>query len=260
MAEQTVVNAAAGSPTWWSRAILIGAVVGSALLPIGALGTRIGVWHFQIGLLLVAAGAVLAAIGLVVGIAGIIAASRRRLASDKPAVYVGTAISLLVLALMGTQFLTGLSVPPIHNISTDVVDPPAFDKIVTLRGEGTNPLEYDADSLAAVQREAYPGIKTLETSLAPAESLQRASAVLKDMGLEIVHVDEQAGIIEATATTAETAMMMPSVVSALRNGFALSSAPAIRTFSTRSWFTSRSSPRRPRARGPSACSAPCRPS
>lgn len=201
MAEQTGASAAAGSPTWWSRAILIGAVVGAALLPIGALGTRIGVWHFQIGLLLVAAGAVLAAIGLVVGIAGIVAASRRRLASDKPAVYLGTAISLLVLALMGTQFVTGLSVPPIHNISTDVVDPPAFDKIVTLRGEGTNPLEYDADSLAAVQREAYPGIKTLETSLAPAESLQRASAVLKDMGLEIVHVDEQAGIIEATATT-----------------------------------------------------------
>jgi len=201
MAEQTGASAVAGSPTWWSRAILIGAVVGAALLPIGALGTRIGVWHFQIGLLMVAAGAALAAIGLVVGIAGIVAASRRRLASDKPAVYLGTVISLLVLALMGTQFLAGLSVPPIHNISTDVVDPPAFDKIVTLRGDGTNPLEYDADTLAAVQREAYPGIKTRETSLAPAESLQRASAVLKDMGLEIVHVDEQAGIVEATATT-----------------------------------------------------------
>lgn len=201
MAEHPEASNVAVTRTWWSRAILVGAVAGAALLPIGALGTRLGLWHFQIGLLLVAGGAVLAAIGLVVGVAGIIAAMRRRRSADKPAVYLGTAISLLVLAFMGTQFATGLSVPPIHNISTDVVDPPTFDKVVTLRGADANPLEYDADTLAAAQREAYPWVRTLETQLAPAESLQRASTLLEDMGLEVVHVDEQAGIVEATATT-----------------------------------------------------------
>src|SRR5437763_4595921 len=43
--------------------------------------------------------------------------------------------------------------------------------------------------------------------------------------------------IETTAITALTAMMMPSVVSELLNGFALSSAVAILTFSTTSEFT-----------------------
>ena len=45
---------------------------------------------------------------------------------------VGGAIVVLVLAQMGTA----RSVPPIHNISTDVTDPPTFDVAIGLRGAG----------------------------------------------------------------------------------------------------------------------------
>ena len=192
---------AADSRTWWSRAILIGAVIAAVLLPVGALGTRLGIWSFMGGFMLLAAGTVLAAIGLIVGIAGIIAARRRGLSADKPAVYLGTLVSVLILAVMGMQFAAAGSVPPIHNISTDVSDPPAFDRVVALRGEGSNPLEYDASTLAEAQQAAYPWVKTLESDLDSLAAVRRARATLEEMGLEIVGVEEAQGIVEATATT-----------------------------------------------------------
>ncbi len=197
----TEANDEAVGTMWWSKAILIGAVVAAALLPIGALGTRVGVWTFGTGFLLLAAATVLAAIGLVTGIAGIIAAHRRNLRDDRQAVYLGTIVSALVLALMGQQFYAASSVPPIHNISTDVDDPPAFVAIVELRGDNANPLEYDAEEIAAAQLEAYPWVETLESDLAPEAALDRAVQVLEGMGLEIVDVDPEAGRVEATDTT-----------------------------------------------------------
>jgi uncharacterized protein (DUF1499 family) len=186
---------------WWSRTILIGAVVAVALLPIGALGTRVGLWPFSIGLLLLGAGAVLAAIGLVCGIAGIVAAHRRDRADSKPAVYLGTALCALVLAFMAMQFNQASTVPPIHNISTDVTDPPEFQVVVDLRGPDTNPLEYDAEALAPLQQAAYPQVRPVSSDLSPAEALARSVAVLRDMSLDVVNVDHEAGIVEATATT-----------------------------------------------------------
>ena len=172
MTEQT--SAPTGTKMWWSRAILIGAVVAAVLLPLGAVGSRLGIWTFSGGFLLLAAGTVLAAIGLVVGIAGIIAANRRGLSEDKPAVYLGTLISALILGTMGMQFYAASSVPPIHNISTDVTDPPQFDRLVAVRGDGSNPLEYDAEKLGPLQLEAYPWVETLATQASPREAFDRA--------------------------------------------------------------------------------------
>jgi len=201
MAELRAQVAPSAETTWWSRAILIGAVVAVALLPIGALGTRLGLWSFSIGLLLLAAGAVLAAIGLVCGIAGIVAAHRRNLGDSKPGVYLGTALCALVLAFMAVQFNRASTVPPIHNISTDVADPPQFQVMADLRGSDTNPLDYDAERLAPLQQGAYPHVKPVSTHLPPAEALDRSVDVLRDMGLDIVNVDREAGLVEATATT-----------------------------------------------------------
>jgi uncharacterized protein (DUF1499 family) len=201
MAEHHAQGDSSVRNTWWSKAILIGAVVAAALLPIGALGTRFGLWPFSIGLLLLAAGSVLAAVGLVCGIAGIVAAHRRNLSADKPGVYLGTVICLLILAFMGMQFARATSVPPIHNISTDVVDPPEFIVAQELRGADANPLEYDGERIAPQQQRAYPDIQSLNTRLSPGQALERSTEVLRGMGLDIINVDEQAGVVEATDTT-----------------------------------------------------------
>ncbi len=187
--------------SWWSQAILIGAIIAVALLAVGALGSRFGLWPFTTGFTLLAAGTVLAAIGFVTGIAGIIAAHRRDLPQDKQAVWLGTVVCLLILALLGMQFYTVATVPAIHDISTDVVDPPRFDRIRALRGPDANPLEYDSGEPAELQRRDYPWVRTLESELPPAQALDRAVAVLEGMGLEVVNVDPAAGRVEAVDTT-----------------------------------------------------------
>jgi uncharacterized protein (DUF1499 family) len=194
-------DTAESSTRWWSTAILIGGVVAALLMPIGALGTRVGLWPFGFGLLMLAAAAVLAVIGVVCGIAGIVAAHRRDLTGSKRGVYLGTLISLLVLGFMGLQFAKASSVPPIHNISTDVDDPPQFDIVAGLRGANANPLDYDAGRLAPLQQDAYPEIRPLASGLAPENAVARAAEVLDEMGLEIVNVDPAAGVVEATDTT-----------------------------------------------------------
>ena len=49
--------------------------------------------------------------------------------------------------------------------------------------------------------EAYPDLKPIESDLSVAYAVDRTEATLQAMGLEIVAVDKDAGLVEATATT-----------------------------------------------------------
>jgi uncharacterized protein (DUF1499 family) len=195
------MNDATATPAWWSRALLIGAIVAVALLPVGALGTRLGVWSFQIGLLLLAAGAALALAALVLGVVALIVAVRKGRVADRPLLYGTLVVAGCVVLLMGSQFNTARSVPPIHDISTDMVDPPAFDVIVSVRAPTDNSLDYDVKAIAPQQRAAYPNVKPLSTGRDVGASFDQALEVLSGMGLEIVNADRDAGRIEATATS-----------------------------------------------------------
>jgi len=110
-------------------------------------GTRLGVWGFQTGLLLlVPAGVLLAAIGLLVGLISLFVSKKRGFAGDPPLLLTSIAVCGVILVTMGIQFQKGTAVPPIHNITTDIADPPQFSAIVALRPEGSNPLDYDAEA------------------------------------------------------------------------------------------------------------------
>jgi uncharacterized protein (DUF1499 family) len=184
----------------WPQAIMIGAIVGAALLPIGALGHRIGLWSFQTGFIFLAGGALLAVAAVVAAIVALLLTLRTKRATDRPLLYisllVGGAIVVLVLAQMGAA----RSVPPIYNISTDVVDPPSFDVALDLRGPESNSIDYDFATVEQ-QQAAYPRVRPLLTDRTAAESYDHALDVLKGMGLEIVNADQKAGRIEAVATS-----------------------------------------------------------
>jgi uncharacterized protein (DUF1499 family) len=186
---------------WWSQAVLIGALVAAVMLPMGALGSRLGIWGFQTGFLFLAGGALLAVIALVGGIVGAIVALRQRRHADRAPVLIGAVICAAILAFLAGQFMTARSVPPIHNISTDVDDPPEFDVVVGLRGADSNPLAFDRAKLAAAQQAAYPFVAPLDLAEAPDAAFDRALDVLTQLGLEVVNADREAGRIEAVATT-----------------------------------------------------------
>jgi uncharacterized protein (DUF1499 family) len=62
-------------------------------------------------------------------------------------------------------------------------------------------LAYDAEVLAETQQQAYPWVKTMNSATSPAIVLNNAVTVLEDMGLEVVNVSAEEGIVEATDTT-----------------------------------------------------------
>ena len=187
-------------PRWWSRAIQVGAILAVALLLLGPLGTKFGIWPFTLGLMLMMGAAVLAAIGLIGGLWGFMIARSNGLGADKPLCGIGAVLSAVVLGIMAMLVVPATSVPPIHNISTDIVDPPTFNAIAPLR-QGANPLDYDAAVLGPQQTAAYPDVKSLTTPLGREEALARAVSVLEEMGLEIVAAPPSGRIVEATFTS-----------------------------------------------------------
>jgi hypothetical protein len=70
------------------------------------------------------------------------------------------AVILAYPAYLGLQYR---KLPPIHDITTDPIDPPRFEALARLRsGNGANPAVYAGLYSAEQQRQAYPDIETVE--------------------------------------------------------------------------------------------------
>jgi Protein of unknown function (DUF1499) len=70
------------------------------------------------------------------------------------------AVILAYPAYLGLQYR---KLPPIHDITTDPIDPPRFEALARLRsGEGANSAVYAGLYSAEQQRLAYPDIETVE--------------------------------------------------------------------------------------------------
>ncbi|MDE2307946.1 MAG: DUF1499 domain-containing protein [Xanthomonadaceae bacterium] len=93
------------------------------------------------------------------------------------------------------------SLPAIHDISTDTVDPPRFEAILALRAKAPNSPVYGGAGIAAKQHAAYPDIQPLILAHPAAEVLAAARKVALAMGWRIVAEQADAGRLEATATT-----------------------------------------------------------
>ena len=116
-----------------------------------------------------------------------------------------TVISIIAAAiafyLPYSQYQTATSVPPIHDISTDLTNPPAFEAIAPLRADAPNPVEYAGAETAEQQREAYPDLQTYTTEQDADALFAKALQVANNMGWEVVEANQEAGRIEATDTT-----------------------------------------------------------
>ena len=187
---------------WWAKAILVGGVVAVCCVLVGAIGVRIGLWPYGTGFTFLTGAAVLSVMGLFLGIIAYAVCLSKGLKAERSSILIGILLSAVILAQLGVQYSAVTSHPVIHNISTDTVEPPVFNKLVAIReAEGANPLAYDAEALAEQQQTAYPEVKTLVSSQPTNVLFNQAMVVLQDLGLEIVNEDTAAGMIEATATT-----------------------------------------------------------
>lgn len=170
------------------------------LMLAGGPGYRFGLWDLGFGLLgilryalyLGAAGAVLAVIGLLVpkirqqGVGLLIVA-----------LVLGVAVALVPVGVRQTAS----SKPFIHDITTDLDDPPEFVAIAPLRADAPNPAAYGGDEVAEQQRQGYPDLGPARYDTSMAEVFNAALETVDSMGWERVAAERGAGRIEATDTT-----------------------------------------------------------
>jgi uncharacterized protein (DUF1499 family) len=175
------------------------AVIAVVLLALGPIGWRAGWWHFRFALLsLMPWSAYFGIAALAVSVLSLLGWSRieRR----------GIVIALLAFAIGGLIAYVPWhydqirqKVPPIHDITTDPDNPPAFVVAVPLReAEGPDRVAYEGAKIATLQRQAFPDIVPLTLAVSPATAFSRALDTAKRMGWTIDGADNAAGRIEAS--------------------------------------------------------------
>lgn len=168
--------------------------------PLSVLGTRLGAFDFSIGFVGIRYTLFLAAAIFVVGLIYWLI-QRESNPQGAKAARLAMILSLLPLLGIGTQIVVARSVPAIHNISTDTINPPQFSRIAELRTKDDNSLEYQTLLLADVQTKAYPNIKTLVTDLTAREAHRITLGIASYFDWDIVAENVVTGVIEATETT-----------------------------------------------------------
>jgi len=174
-------------------ALLLGSVA-LLLMPLAGLGHRAGIYHFAVALSLgMTLAPLLGAAAVIIGVRAL------RRGGRTPIALAGIVFGLVSVAIPVYWLQRGLRAPLIHDITTDVANPPTYDAIVPLRAND-NPLDYDPE-VGRQQQEAYPYIVPLTLSVPPAEAFTRALATAQDLGWDIVAANQQASRIEAIALT-----------------------------------------------------------
>ncbi len=194
------------STKWWSKFFLVTSMVAVVLLFASPLGYKYGVAELMPSFASLLLALTLAVIVFVGGLIMTVVANRKGLIRDRQFLLVAVAISLIPMIAMAPPIAKVRSVPPIHDISTDGLNPPTFDVVIGLRAEAPNDLEYGSEqdsaaALAKLQQAAYPQIVTLESDLSVPEAVAQAALVLAQQDLEVVNVDVDNGRVEAVATT-----------------------------------------------------------
>ena len=143
--------------------------------------------------------------GVFAGIATLILLVLQILFKRKTVTFGSTIMALLLSTIAITIPLSmlnkGKSVPPIHDISTDLINPPEFVAIAPLRADAPNPVEYAGVEVATQQRAAYPELQTLNYTQSKSELVEATKQAIDNSGWQLVNIDANQGIVEATDRT-----------------------------------------------------------
>lgn len=182
---------------------LLVAAIGAVAVALMLFGARLGLWEPITGFGLYRSyfnplAAVIAGAGLLAMVIHLVRKEKARAILGGVAALVG--IALLIPLIVSTLNPTPRAAP-IHDISTDTVNPPVFEVLDDTRAGARNTLDYGGPEVAEAQAAAYPDIAPLETDMPADAAYQRALTVAQDMGWEIVASDAERRRLEATART-----------------------------------------------------------
>jgi len=187
-----------------SLALLLG-IVAAAMVVLAGPGTRMGWWTFMTGLRTnFQYGAYLGIAAVVVAILAMLLARRRAGRGTLAMAVAGLLLGLIAFGIpWGFRHKAG-TVPPIHDITTDWVNPPQLVQSKALRDTSSahlNTAVYPGDSIAAQQRKAYPDIQPVMLAMRPDEAYAAALSTARDMGWEEIDANRDTRTVEAVAVT-----------------------------------------------------------
>jgi len=196
---------------WHSRFALTLALLLPVYFAVAALGTKFGLWSWQIGLgsLIIGAGPFLLGIVALVAIVAFVLSVRKAPRTGWLLAVIALAVPVGIFAMLG-NVSTVAGANPIHDIATDTASPPEFStELVALRTEaGSNPLKdyaaagEDGTTHGALVSELYPDLTALPVGDASTEAtLSAIASGMGDIGLTDIKTDIAAGTVEGVAET-----------------------------------------------------------
>jgi uncharacterized protein (DUF1499 family) len=178
---------------------IVAAAAAVVLLLVSGLGHRWGWWSYRSGFDLLRWASY---VGLAAAALTLIALLVPQVRSGRARLLAGALVIGLAVAFVPWQWQQrAQSLPRIHDITTDTVNPPEFVAVLPLRAGAPNPAAYGGKEIADQQRKGYPDIQPLVLAVPPGVAFGWARDAAESMGWNIVAADAAAGRIEATATT-----------------------------------------------------------
>jgi len=192
---------------WWETGAflsLVLALLALLLLALAPVGWRAGWWHFRFAFtwLMTASGVAALAAGIVA--LGVLLLGWSQLSAGRLTMAaIGLVLGAVLVYVPWHYDRLRKTVPRIHDITTDVENPPEFIAVLPARSaEDAATAVYAGPELARLQRAAYPDLAPLELPSSAAKAFDLALSVARSMsGWQIIAADPASGRIEASQTS-----------------------------------------------------------
>lgn len=181
--------------SWTSRIVWGGIILSLLTMMLAALLSRFGVFPFSVGFTGLLIGGGIAAVVAIVALIRMIPVLRDQ---GKAHLLAGMLIALLVPFFLYTMYSGARAAQPIHDITTDLNNPPLFQTIA--------PREYEMRLFTETQRRAlhevgYRDLGPLKVAAAVPTATAIALRAVEQKGMKVAAKDLNTGRVEATDTT-----------------------------------------------------------
>lgn len=213
-AQDAAANPSSGKPALIKRdpfgllVLILGAGAGLWGL-LASFGSGWGFWDYTVGLTWLRYAFFLALFTLALGIGVFVWRRRKGMRTKMPRLLVGMLSAAIFAGYIGYQVSVAKSLPAIHDISTDLADPPQFVAL-QLRADNWDAIpgadDGDMQGLSPRQRwallhqEAYPDIRSVRVNMPVADVIAAADRLAQDRDWDVVAADQARGRLEATDT------------------------------------------------------------
>jgi uncharacterized protein (DUF1499 family) len=193
--------------SWWEIGAFLSlmlALLALLLLALAPLGWRAGWWHFRFAFAWLMTASGVAALAAVIVALGVLLLSWSQLSAGRLTMAaIGLVLGAVLVYVPWHYDRARKTVPRIHDITTDVENPPQFMAVLPARSaEDAATAVYAGPELARLQRAAYPDVVALELALPAAKAFDLALSVARSIsGWNIIASDPASGRIEASQTS-----------------------------------------------------------